>query len=138
MNEHADRWEIAVLFSRIAWSCIWINSFKLRLLVETKHQKKYGIPKSTPHNTVPMKYTGVKLDSSKIHCWIGHANVTYRLWRLKTYLNLKILDVEGHWTVYRENKPCRFWLEGYFCCNPELTLNKTIQRERERLFHRKG
>ena len=113
------------------------GSVRAKSISLNKASKQYGIPKTTLQNAVQHKYEGHKdgyrtvlsaEEENRIADWAMHmARIGYGRTRQELANTVKkILDDDGRITPFKENRPGKEWLNGFFRRHPSLTLRTTI------------
>ena len=104
----------------------------------------YGIPRSTLHDRVQGKYNGntksgakpvlTEAEEKRLADWIIlMSKIGYGRTRKELVLTVKrILDDDGRPNPFKNNKPGKDWLKGFFKRHPQLSIRTTLQLGKER------
>jgi len=105
--------------------------------------KTFCVPKTTLQNAVHNKYSGHKVghktylnatEEQRIVKWAMHMSKLATAEHGRNFFSTvqKILDDDGRVTPFRDNRPGRTWLDGFFRRHQELSLHTTMQLGKER------
>ena len=116
---------------------------KTNAITLSQASKVYGIPKTTLHDHVHNKYqnhsVGVKPvlsqeEEERVARWAVHmSKIGFDRTRQELAVTIKkIIDEDGRPTPFKDNKPGKHWLKGFFGRHPELSIRTTLQIGKER------